>query len=101
MLEEFDQDQELAILEFDTVEEAVEFAKEINPKSTTCKIMLDENLYPANTSWMFVLGICDICGSKDCFFAPATNYDDGISGEECSNCSNMSLYPKEGSFEDE
>lgn len=90
--------EQLLILEFNSVEEAIEFAKEINPESIIYKTMLDEDDVE---DWIFVLAVCDICGAKDCFFAPAGIYDDGITGCECFNCGNMSIYPKEGSWEDE
>lgn len=88
----------LWILEFDTAKEAADFAREIEPSSDLYLSIYD---IAPNESWLFVLGICDICKTKDCFFTPAINYENGICGEECSNCGNMSLYPKEGNFENE
>lgn len=90
--------EQLCILEFDTVDEAVSFAKEIDPESN-----FYEDLYSIapNETWLFVLAVCDICKRNSIFFAPAEIYEDGISAVECKECGNMSVYPKEGSFEDE
>ena len=88
--------EELLILKFDTVQEAVEFAKEIDPKSIAYEVMFD--IDQDNEVWLLVLGICDICNQKDMFFIPAIAFEDGIEGCECINCGNKSVYPKEGSF---
>lgn len=90
--------EKLYILEFNTVDEAVNFAKETFPKSIVYETMHEEN--KCNEAWICVLAVCDICKYKSVFFAPAEIYEDGISGVECSECGNMSVYPKEGSFED-
>lgn len=89
--------EKLAILEFNTTQEAIDFAKEINPESDSYLSLLD---IAPNEFWLFVLGICDICSYKDMFFISAIFYENGIEGCECINCGNKSVYPKEGTFED-
>jgi len=89
--------KELCVLEFDSVDEAFNFAKEINPKSTIYTEMYNES---PDGAWLFVLGLCDICNAKQIFFIPSCAFENGIKGSECSECGNMSVYPKEGSFED-
>lgn len=91
--------EKLCILNFNTVEEAVEFAKEINPESTAYETMLDENR--GDEDWLCVLAVCDICNRQSIFFASAEIYEDEITAVECKECGNMSVYPKEGNFEDE
>ena len=99
MPEEYACSKEEYILRFNNVEEAICFVKEIRPDSTAWKEMLLEN--EGEETWICVLAICDICMRHSMFFAPSCIYDGGIAGVECSECGNMSVYPKEGSFEDE
>ena len=87
------------IIEFENADEAVAFAKDIQVKNYAWKEIYEEN--EDNEAWICVLAVCDICKRQSVFFAPAEIYEDGISGVECSGCRNMSVYPKEGSFEDE
>ena len=83
---------------FETVAEAVSFAKEINPESELYKDLYDID---SNDVWLVVIGICDICQLEQVFFIPSIVFKDGIKGSECSKCGNMSVYPKEGVLEDE
>lgn len=85
--------EKLYIVDFETVESAIDFAKELNPKSTAWELVYEEN--EGDEPWICVLGKCDICGYTIIFFAPAIIYEDGISGVECSECGNMSIYPTE------
>lgn len=89
--------EKLCILEFNTAQEAVNFAKEINPESDLYLSIYD---IAPNEAWLFILGLCDICKAKDCFFIPASAMEDEIFGCECKNCGNMSVYPQEGSWDD-
>jgi len=98
MPEEYACHSKLYILKFDGIEDAVDFAKETFPESKVYETMYDEN--ENNEAWICVLAICDICNHNSIFFAPAEIYNEEIIGVECSNCGNMSVYPKEGSFED-
>lgn len=98
MLEESQCFEELFILRFENVEEAIKFAKEIQPRTLVWKDIRFEN--KDNEPWICVLAICDICNHKSIFFAPAEIYNEEIIGSECSECGNKSVYPEEGSFED-
>ena len=91
--------EQLSILKFENADEAVMFAKEIQVKNDAWKDIYEAN--EGDEEWVCVLGACDICSRKNMFFAPAEIYSDGISGVECRECGNMSVYPKEGSWENE
>jgi len=99
MPEEYICDTNYYIFKFDNVNKVVEFCKETFPDSTAYIEILEEN--EGNEAWICVLGICDICNHKNCFFAPACIYESEIVGVECGECGNMSVYPQEGSFENE
>ena len=90
--------EELFIIDLRDVEDAKDLALEINPNSTLIDEMGRTN--EGNEPWICVIGKCDICGYKMVFFAPATIYEDGISGVECGGCENMSVYPTERNDED-
>lgn len=85
--------EKLYIIDFETVETAVDFAKENWPESMAWEEMYAEN--EGNEAWVCVIGVCDICKWKNVFFAPACIYDSGVSGVECPECENMSVYPVE------
>ena len=99
MSEEYTCDTNHYILWFENADEAIAFAKDTFPESIAYKSILEEN--EDDEAWICVLGFCDICSHKSIFFAPAEIYDKEISGTECSRCGNMSVYPQEGSFENE
>ena len=88
------------ILWFENADEAVTFAKELEVKNILC---IEGDIYEenkGNEAWICVLAICDICKRQSIFFASTEIYENGISGIECRECGNMSVFPKEGSFED-
>ena len=86
------------IIEFDTAKEAADFAKSICEDPDFYLTLYDIAPYEG---WLFVKGICDICNYEQAFFIPAFAYEEEIIGSECGNCENMSVYPKEGNWEDE
>ena len=90
--------ENLLILEFDTTKEAANFVKSIYPESKGYLVIYDIAPYEA---WLCVKGVCDICNYEQIFFIPAVAYEDGIKGTECNECGNMSVYPKEGNWNDE
>lgn len=83
----------LCIVDFENVQDAVNFAKETWPDSDMFQTMLNTN--KGNEPWIGVASECDICKFKCIFFAPAAIYDDEIKGAECSECGCMTLYPEE------
>lgn len=88
----------LYISEFTTVDEAIAFAKEYWPDQDldTIESMLEINTeLDENKNWLLMIGICDICGAEEVTFIPAAVFEDEITGIECFNCGNMSVYPKE------
>ena len=86
------------IIDLRDVEDAVELALEINPDSTAYEEMYKVN--EGGEPWICVLGRCDICGYTVIFFAPAAIYEGGITGSECGDCGNYSVYPQERHPED-
>lgn len=93
-------ESQLYIIDFQDVDEAVDFAKETFPDSMAYKTMLEEN--EDGEAWVCVIGVCDICERESVFFAPACIYDEEIIPVECSDCGNKSVYPmemKEGDYE--
>lgn len=90
--------EKLYILHFSDVEEAIEFANECKFSDRSDDLRKESE---GDEAWICVLGLCDICSETLIFFAPAVIYDEDITGVECSNCHNQSVYPKEGSFDDE
>jgi len=91
-------DKPLYITEFTTVEDAIAFAKKYwsDQELDAIKSMreIDTEL-GENKNWLCIIGVCDICGAEELNFAPACIYEDEITGVECFNCGNMSMYPKE------
>ena len=90
--------EEFLILNFSTAKEAADFAKVLGLSSDFCLTLYNIASYEG---WLFVKGICDICNYEQAFFIPACTYEEEIIGSECGNCENMSVYPKEGNWEDE
>ena len=88
----------LYISEFATVEDAIAFAKKYWPDqgldAIESMLEIDKEL-DENKNWLVIIGVCDICGAEDITFAPAEIYDNEITGIECPQCGNMSVYPKE------
>lgn len=89
---------ELLILEFETADKCLKFIRDIDPNFEGQEVIYE---IAPNDAWLFISGICDICNSKQMFFIPAIAFEDGIIGTECSECGNMSVYPKEGNWNDE
>jgi len=86
------------ISEFQTVEDAIRFAKTYwpNQDSDFIALMLEINTeLDEDKTWLIVIGICDICGAEEITFVPTCIYENGIVGIECFNCGNMSIFPKE------
>ena len=90
-------DKALYITEFANVEDAIVFANKFVGidsdaiealKETTAELDDDKR-------WLFMIGVCDICGAEELSFVPAVIFEDEISAVECSECGNMSIYPKE------
>lgn len=97
---EYTCDTDHLILWFENADEAVAFAKDIDAKDYEWKEIYEDN--KGDEAWIYVLAVCDICRRKSSFFAPAEIYkDDEITAVECKECRNMSVYPKEGSWDDE
>lgn len=91
-------DKPLYISEFTTVDEAITFVKECwsgqDLDAIESMLEIDKEL-GENKNWLAIIGVCDICGVEEMTFAPACIYDDEITGIECPQCGNMSVYPKE------
>jgi hypothetical protein len=99
MCEDYICDSERLILWFENANAAVAFAKYLEIKNYAWREILEDNI--GDEAWIFVSGVCDICNRKNLFFAPAEIYEPEITGCECPACGNMSLYPKEGNWENE
>ena len=87
----------LCITRFQNVDKMINFAETFFPKDIKAidsmrKIDVELN---ENKKWLCMIGVCDICGEEGINFMPACIFDNGISGVECPNCRNMSVYPKE------
>lgn len=88
----------LYITEFTTVEQAIAFAKKYWPNQELDAI---ESMREINTGldenkkWFLMIGVCDICGAEDITFMPAAVFEYEITGIECPQCGNFSVYPKE------
>jgi len=91
----FEGHENLLILEFDTTKEAADFLKSIDPESNSYLNLYDIEPYGR---WLFIKGVCDICGEEQIFFIPASAYEEAMVGSECSNCGNMSVFPEEGDW---
>ena len=90
--------ENLLILKFETAKEVADFIKDIELKDKEAFL----NIYDIAPyeAWLFVEGICDVCGKEQMFFIPASAYEDEILGVECSECENMSVFPKKGGWYD-
>lgn len=88
--------EELAIIEFENGQEAIEFSNEMWPNLNLPERVID-NSYDlrSDQEWLFVIGLCDICSNIQMFFIPAIVFEDGITACECDDCGNMSVYPEE------
>lgn len=95
----------LCITNFQDVDEAIAFAKEVWPYQDLDAIRsmraIQAKELKKGAGWLCMIGVCDICGTDAINFIPACIYDDGISAVECFNCGNMSVYPKEQEQENE
>ena len=85
---------ELCIIRFETVDEAFSYAQETLCFTTNAAYEAMMEVAP-NNAWLCVLGLCDICSSKQIFFIVEDAFEDDIVGCECANCGNMSVYPVE------
>lgn len=91
-------DKPVYISEFTTVDEAIAFAKNYWPDQDldTIESMLEiDKELDKNKEWLLMIGVCDICGAEDVTFLPAAVFEYEITGIECPQCGNISVYPKE------
>lgn len=90
-------DQPVYITEFATANEAIAFAIQYWDENLEAiqAIRNEDAELDGNKEWLCFIGVCDICKTEGVYFMPACVYEDGIVGVECSECGNMSLYPKE------
>lgn len=87
------------IIEFQDVDEAIAFAEGQWPDqkldAIESMLMIQAEELEEGDAWLCMIGVCDICGEEEVNFLPAVVFEDEITGIECFNCGNMSLYPKE------
>lgn len=92
-------DKELYITDFQNVDEAITFAKKywFNQDLAAIKEMqaIQAEKLEEGAGWSCMIGICDICREGQVTFLPTCIFEDEITGVECFNCKNMSVYPKE------
>lgn len=96
------QEDDLCIVEFADVEDAIDLAMfqwqnlvdPIGYANTIRRTNAELEESDKEEEWLCLLGNCDICGSDSAIFIPACAYEDGIAGIECRECDNMAVYPK-------
>lgn len=98
-------DKALYITDFRNVEEAIAFARRFWPNQDLEAIKsmqaIQTEFLKEGAGWSCMIGVCDICREEQITFMPTCRLQDDITGIECANCGNMSVYPKEKEAEDE